>query len=237
MIAFGSLLLLLLMPCIQGGKEATPLKASLAVNLDVPEPSDFCFDGMDSIFVVSDRGALYKCSVKSGKSRLLLKWGSDLEGICMTGSNLLLVDERYRQIAIVSKDSRRVDLFYELPYQGARNSGFESIAWLENTEQYVLVTEKDPCVFHLLDSKFKQAEKFSIKGISEVSSIIRKERDLYVLSDEERTIYRVNEAHEISKMYTLSIWNPEGIAFDDAGNCWVLSDDLARIYNLGKLND
>lgn len=237
MMALSTFILLLIMPFMQGGNETTFLKHADAINLDVPEPSDFCFDGSDSIFVVSDQGALYKTSVKTGKSRLLLEWGSDLEGISLSGDTLRLVDERYRQVAVISKKASRVDLFYELPYQGARNSAYESIAYLENTKQFVLVTEKDPCTFHLFDMQFKQAGKFSIKGINEVSSIICNNQWLYVLSDEERTIYRINDAHEISRKYKIAIWNPEGIAFDREGNCWVLSDDLARIYNLGKLND
>jgi uncharacterized protein YjiK len=118
-----------------------------------------------------------------------------------------------------------------LKHFGGRNEGIESLTYNENENAFYLCSEKDPCIFYKADSHFQVLEQFQIPGISEVSSMTFFNGQCYVLSDEASQIFLVNlNDYSIQRSWQLNLLNPEGICFDDKGNCWIVSDDMAMIF-------
>ena len=60
--------------------------------------------------------------------------------------------------------------------------------------------------------------------------------DLYLLANKDACIYKCDAATYLPiEAYKINVFNPEGLAFDAAGNVSITSDDLQRLYFFKQL--
>lgn len=202
-------------------------------SLRISEPSDIAYSRSDdSLYIVSDNGHIYQTD-KNG--RILRKadysQGDDFEGICVNQSSLFVVNESLRRVYEFDKESLTMIRMIPLEYSGGRNRGFESITYNPEKEIYILITEKDPLLIYELDKDFIFRKVVEPAGLTEISSACWYDGFLWVLSDEERTVYQLRDKdYSIIKKWVIDVPNPEGIALDDE-TIYILSDDFGRLYS------
>jgi uncharacterized protein YjiK len=69
------------------------------------------------------------------------------------------------------------------------------------------------------------------KGVSDISSITWHNGALYVLSDEEHCVLKVNaDTYEIESRWPTGLLNPEGITFLLNEELVLVSDDMGMLY-------
>jgi uncharacterized protein YjiK len=116
-------------------------------------------------------------------------------------------------------------------YSGGRNLGIESITYDAAIGRYVSFTEKNPCLLIQFDKNFSIVDERPIDGIREVSAITYHNHSIWVLSDEEMKIYKLNPStFSIEAKWSVPVLNPEGICFSKDGKLWIMSDDQEAVF-------
>jgi uncharacterized protein YjiK len=143
---------------------------------------------------------------------------------------LLVVDETLRKISLIDLKQEKPIKNITIPYNGARNKGYEAFGFNPDKKVYWLITEKQPCMLTILDQSFSKLNEIQFDWMSEVSSLSYYKGNWFLLSEEERTVYKVSDEGLLLSTWKVNVHNPEGIAFSNAGECLILSDDMATIY-------
>ena len=209
------------------------LKPAFAHWLKTSEPSDLCATNTAGEYVMlSEKGSVYIINDKGDILRESPFHGFDLEAVCTDGTNYLVSEESFQQIHVL--DGRTLELIRTVPMRhgGGRNEGVEAMVYLPETGHFLLSTEKDPQFFMELDKDLRILQTFTIAGIKEVSALSIINKDLYVLSDENHSLYRVNlTARKIESTYDIPVINPEGLCELPEGKMMIVSDDMAKIFH------
>jgi len=223
------LLLLLLSFFIQVGN-IEKIKPVAKYNIEVNEPSDIQYDSQSkSFWIVSDNGVLNECDLEGNLLRKAEFKGVDFEGVEIVGNYVLALDETDRKIHFFNKQSLKLEKTIQLTYGGARNKGFESIAYNDKSKEYYLITEKDPSYLFVYDENFHLKNQIELSISNDISSARWNNNKLWVLSDEDRKICLLDNNYKIVKTYEIPVINPEGIAFVN-DDIYVVSDDLEKMY-------
>lgn len=195
----------------------------------VPEPSDICLSTA-GFYIVSDDGMLFETD-SSGNILRSSDFGAfDLEAVCSGPNGIWVLDERTRFASRVSPLTLKPLQTVEVPYSGGRNKGFESLAWNPTRGTYLAITEKNPVWIFELDTAFRVVNRQRLQGPSDVSGLAWKDNRLFLLSDEDHAVYRLNAANfEAEARVDLGILNPEGLVFSGR-HLVVVSDDEQRMY-------
>ncbi len=214
------------------------LKPLSRLRLEVPEPSDICPNKSGSgYFVVSDNGYLFEVGNDGKVLRKAEFEGTDFEACFLHGDSLAVVDERTREIHFFNPETLKRFGSREVAYPGGRNKGFESICFNNSLGTWQLFTEKDPTWSFLMDSYWMVQKKDKIKKIADLSSATWFEGKLWLLSDEDHSVYRCDaRTLEIEKIWKIPVINPEGICFNGQGELLVVSDDMGVLFNFGKIS-
>jgi uncharacterized protein YjiK len=213
------------------------IKPKKKVNIAVPEPSDICLaEDKQSYYVVSDDGLLFQLDLDFKvikKSKLQF---NDAEGVIHYKGKVYVVEERIRMVAIVDMNEDEIVAKKEIPYAGGRNKGFESICYNTAREKFILFTEKDPItLFEVtqLDAEGVAAQVTNRKEIDlsgDISSVTFYKGRLYVLSDENHCVYRMNpNTYKVEVTWKIAVLNPEGICFSPSGDLIIVSDDMQEV--------
>ncbi len=193
------------------------------------EPSDILFFN-NQFYVLGDKAFLYQMNL-SGTIESTHLSDFDLEGMTTDGQYIYVSEETYQRIWVWDPQSGQVIKQIPFKHGGGRNEGVESLAFDAKAHQFILATEKDPNLFYRTDLDFNILEQFKVEGISEVSGMTYHKGLWYVLSDEESTLYQVNDqTKKIEKYWELPIINAEGVAFDNDGGLWISADDMKKIF-------
>lgn len=230
---------LLLLTSFRGGEMPhSSLKSSRFVPLRVPEPSDVARDAESGhLFIVSDNGFLYETDANGTILRRAEQAGWDFEGVEVKGNGVYVSDESARKIYRYDKHSLLVDRTYEVPYHGARNSGFESIAWNESKGCFILVSEQDPVTIYEYSEDFRPINQQRFMAARDVSSARWWDGKMYLLSDEDEAVYQLDpKTYAAEARYGISILNPEGLAFESDGRMLISADDRQRLYFFNALS-
>jgi len=199
---------------------------------NVPEPSDIVYNTQHTgFYIVSDQGFLYETDTLGRITRKALHTGTDFEGVFADNEFIYVTDERTRRILVY--DAATFDFIkqFEVSYNGASNEAYEGITFNTKKNCYVLAIEKNPVSVVELSTDFRKLGEFRINHISDISSICYHENFLYILSDEDQEITKLDPSDytTISK-WKIPVTNPEGMCFDDMGNVIILSDKDQKIY-------
>jgi uncharacterized protein YjiK len=197
----------------------------------VPEPSDLCYAASgNSIFMVSDNGLLFETDTTGKIIRESAIRGIDFEGICMANNLLYISDESARKVYCVDPSGLNIIKTFNLQYSAGRNRGFESIVYHPQLKQFYLISEKEPIVIRVYDENFNQVNEYNFNETGDISGAAIYQNQLWLLSDEDHLVMKLDEKMGVVKKFDLKIHNPEGMCFDLSGNLTVLSDDMAKLY-------
>ena len=209
------------------------LKPIKSVSVKIPEPSDICYDSKtDTFFIVSDTGVLYETDKDFNVLKKQVQKGTDFEAVASDWSFVYAVDESNR--TVYKYDSKTFKLIKStvIPYDGARNKGYESFDFNKTTNKFALLTESNPVLLFELDNEFKITNQTDLSSMaSDISSARFYDGFLWLLSDEDMMLLKVNpQTYDVIKKWSLPVINPEGLAFDKEGNIVISCDDMQRVY-------
>lgn len=203
------------------------------IHISIPEPSDICIhpDGK-SLFIVSDNGYLYQTDLEGTIIRKADYKGLDCEGVYVNEENVYVVEEFSRKIRVFDMETLTNHKTVYLEYNGARNSAYEAITFNKAKDKFVLLTEKNPIYLFELDQNLQKVNEIDLSKISrDISAASYHNNHLWLLGDEDRTVYKVNpETYETLNSWKIPVVNPEGLTFDKNGNMLILSDDMQLLY-------
>ena len=197
--------------------------------LRIAEPSGICLTGDQHYFIASNNGVLVETD-KDGKVLRKENLGMDIEDLCSVGHDLFILDESLRLVYCLDQESWKIKNTYCIPYNGARNKGYESIVYLPESRHFLLLTEKQPVMVVETDEHFVPLGQRTVEGFSDLSSATWFQGNLWFLSDEDRTVSRVNPAdYTVQKQWKVPVYNPEGICFDADGSLRILKIGRAHV--------
>ncbi len=227
------LLLVFLTHCTLPNTSGWPqLETIEKIGLAIAEPSDLCMaPDQQSFYIVSDRGKLFHTDLRGQILRKAKKGGDDLEGVWYRPPNIYVVDESRRKIILFEPDSLRKTDSYKYKIPNPTNKGWESITYNPVRQRFVLFTERSPLMLYELDSTLQITRKEKLDQFVEISACTWHNDRLWVLSDEQRVLYRVDPAtYAIETGWLLPVHNPEGVCFGPDNRLYILSDNNARLY-------
>lgn len=207
------------------------LQPTSYVRVNFTEPSDLLYlDGSDEFLVLGDKAFLYRVNRSGERIGVLDVSGFDLEAICEDDQNYYVSEETYQTILVIDKKTGVKIKDVPFKHAGGRNEGIEAMVKMEDNT-FLLATEKDPQIFFVCNNTFEVQETFHIEEIGEVSGMCYSNNKLYVLSDEEETIYEVDmRTRKVIRQWRMNVVNPEGIAMSLKKEIFIACDDMARIY-------
>ena len=201
------------------------------------EPSDVLKKvGSPNFWVLGDKSTLFECSPSGDVVTSFLLPALDVEAVTCSDRYCYLSEETLQRILVM--DATTMKELYSVPlhHGGGRNQGVEAMTWLSAERVLLVSTEKDPQFFMELDEQLQVQKTYRIEGIHEVSALTFSEGRVYVLSDEDATIFRLTADHRsVEQSWNIPIINPEGLCAKGDGSWIVVSDDGAMWYELKGL--
>jgi uncharacterized protein YjiK len=202
--------------------------------LKIDEPSDVCLsESGTSLYIVSDNGTLYQTRLDGTIMRQSPVQGNDYEAVAARNGKIYVVEEGTRRVYAYDTATFEQVSSSMVTYMGARNKGFESLFWHPLKNNWVLITEKDPCLVFELNEQFVPLNEIPQKSFPDVSSATVFKGSIFLLSDEGQSVTRVQAGNYApERRWLLPILNPEGLFFSPEGTLYVLSDDRRTLYTL-----
>lgn len=197
--------------------------------LAIKEPSDLCFTSNNRLYIISDNGNLYETSLSGEILKSSEYEGYDFEAICSDQNFLYASEESNRKISVFDFELNYIKS-YIISYQGARNKGFEAICFNEESNAFLLISEKDPTIRRTYNKDFSAFDEHEMNNFSDVSSLTYHNNFYWILSDEEHMVFQYDTNFEMKNKFELPVVNPEGIAFIDNETFLILSDDMQVMY-------
>lgn len=200
--------------------------------IEVSEPSGLAYYAPNnSFFIVSDDGELYETTLDGKIIRRSSIVGVDFEDITLTEDTIYVVEERHRIVLVIEPKDLKIIKTIHIPYSGGRNKSFESIAYIPERKKFILITEKDPIYIMEFDRDFRSVNIVRFISARDISSATYFEGHLYLLSDEDRTIFKVSPYdYSVLKAWKIPVINPEGIQFMPDRTLRIVSDDREKMY-------
>ena len=214
-------------------QETLKLKPTEKINVQVPEPSDIAYSASrESLFVVSDNGYLFETDLKGVILRKADYKGLDDEAVYVTESHVYVVEEFTRKIRMFSLPDLILEKTVKIPYYGGRNKAFEGLTYNNAKGVFTLFVEKDPLYVFELNKELEKVNEINLGDLArDISAATYYDNHLWVLSDEDRTIFKLNpKDYSVLAKWEIPVVNAEGIAFLPDGNFIVASDALERLY-------
>lgn len=219
--------------------KAVKIKPIKKLNVKFREPSEVLLSSDTSkLFILGDKAFLYETDLMGKELRKSPMSSIDIEGACLYNGKIYVSDESTRQVLVLDEKTLKLEKTMMVFNQGPRNLGFESITHLPAANNFLMCTEKTPCEFYQYTNDFVLVNQFTIPGITEVSGMTFYDNNLYVLSDEQATVYKVNPAdYSVLKSWKVPMNNPEGISFNAHGQMMVISDDMGKLFIFNNPNN
>ena len=202
--------------------------------LAVAEPSDISkWPGKENYLVLADKSFLYEYAPDGTQIKRHSFESLDLEAITCSDKYCYVSEETLQRIHVL--DVATLDEIHAVQWHhgGGRNEGVEALVWLVESRRLLASTEKDPQFFTLFDESVQPLYSFRVEGIEEVSALSYHQGSVYVLSDEQATIYQLSkDLKKVEMQWAVPMINPEGMVFADDNKVIVLSDDQAQWVEL-----
>ncbi len=236
--AIAAVLLSALSACAGEGKrphQAVSLVEVASFPLTVNEPSGLALDidGASLWTVGNSPSRVYRLSMEGTTLATLSYQGSDLEGIAVDPDDgtLWVLEERARNLVHLSRSGRQQSST-PLALGGAANSGPEGVSFSPARIIWV-VQEKKPGQLVRLNESRAIAATIPLAFARDYSDLCWDAGGqwLWVLSDEDRALFRCAPDGTRLASYGIDVVKPEGVAVDAArGRIWVTSDAADRLY-------
>lgn len=202
-------------------------------SLKISEPSGLAL-GNNKLWIVSDRKSTVYMTDLEGDVEFSFKIkDADHEGITVINDSLLaIVKEISREVVITDFYGNKISSS-KFDVDDSKNSGLEGITYNPSNGHFYLVNEKDPVLLIEADKDLNEIRRIEIKDVKDISGISYsvKENCLWLLSDEERKIFKSSLDGEILLEFRITIDQPEGIAIDDKNNLiYVVSDKEEKLF-------
>jgi uncharacterized protein YjiK len=209
-----------------------PLEPSAQYKLKVTEPSDICFTAdQKGFWIVGDEGQLSLTDLEGAILKTSPVDGLDYEGVYSSGSDVFVMEEVTRNIIRFDAENLRRQSTTVLQYAGGHNKAFECITWNPVRKSYITVTEKDPVLLWELNEQFQPLNHVKLDFARDISAATFARGHLWLLSDEESNIFMLDpRTFEVEESWRINIYNPEGLAVSEDGKVYVVSDDVATLY-------
>lgn len=219
-----------------------PLKAlELVAVTDLPfkEPSGIAFSSaLQKLWIVSgETQRIYATDTNGTVDKRLRFEGIDLEGITFdeSDSTLWVVDESTMVLTHLDLDGN-VLFQKQLIYSLESNDGPEGVAFGENHALYVL-NEKNPSLLIALDTAYEITQTWKLAFAFDYSDITfdNLTGTFFILSDESKAFFRLNEQATVFEQYNLPNDKYEGIAYDARREVFYLVNDAANTLSKFKV--
>lgn len=205
------------------------IKLIRTINVPVKEPSGIAYYPKEDVyFVVSDNGKLFKLNKNFKKVKKAEHTGIDFEDVCLAKDLVVVTDETARKILFYDTDLNLVKI-KNISYSGGRNKGIESITFNKKTNQFMLVTEKEPIYVFAYNDDLLEQNNIEINLAGDISSLTFYKGNYYFLSDDDRSLIKTDLNFNKLTEWKLPIVNPEGLTFNN-NELVVVSDDLQKAY-------
>lgn len=215
--------------------EEHKLLLKVSEKISIPEPSGLSLSyDKNKLWSVSDQNnKVYLIDKKGRVLKSFIVKADDLEGITVVDSlHIAVIAERSREILLL--DTNGVELKRgKLNLKGKLNEGIEGICFDNKSKNYFLVNEKHPGLFVKTDLNFNVMFSKELKFAKDYSGLAYDDFDhsIWILSDESKKFYKVNEEGKVLKQYKIFIEQPEGIAVDGKNKkIFIVSDKTERLY-------
>lgn len=209
----------------------TKITYEKSVNIPVLEPSDIASSSDGKYYAVSDNGYLAELDENMNLLRKSDFIGLDFEGVYCDEKYVYIMDESLRKITVLDKQNLKPVRSNTIVYSGGRNQGFESLTYNPITKRFITITEKNPTMIVELDENFVKLNEVPLKIARDISSATYHDGKLYVLSDEDETVFCLNpDNYSVIGKWKINILNPEGITFNKDGKMVICSDDMHHAY-------
>lgn len=229
---FTLLLFLVLSFCEAEAQNLEPYRV-IDLSPAILEPSDLCLhpDG-ESLLIVSDKGFLYHTDPDGAVIERAPFRGGDFEGVYAYAGKIYVADESNRLVHLFDPQGLALLRTYVVPYQGKRNSGYESITYNRARGVFILITEKNPVIIFELDHDFCVIGSISFAVTSDISAATWHNEHLWLVSDEERAVLKLDPDtyHVVGRWGLQSVLKPEGIVFLDDDTMLVVCDKEHKLY-------
>jgi uncharacterized protein YjiK len=225
----GTVVALVLLACQSGCAASDPYRV-VELAPDIVEPSDICLhpDG-ESLLIVSDKGALFQTDANGTVLTRSSFQGGDFEGVYSHAGKIYVADESNRLVHRFNPDGLVLEQTFSIPYDGKRNSGYESIVFNPAREVFLLIIEKDPVIILELDDAFQVRAAFPFDAARDISAATWHEGALWLVSDEERAVLKLDpDRYEVLGRWSIkAVKKPEGIVF--AGDSMLVVCDTEHL--------
>lgn len=207
-----------------------------SINIEGPSGLALANDNT-SLWVVSDKHSkIYQLDLTGQTLQEIAIPGIDLdlEGITagLSGHSFWVVQESLGELLKVDtlgNEIQRIDI------AGARNGsgGLEGITINSINNHIFLIKEKDPSILIELNTDFETILFRHLSTATDYSGIDYDEfnNELWIVSDQEKTIYRCELNGATLNSYPIPVNKAEGIAFDGGNNLiYIVSDSAESLY-------
>ena len=205
------------------------------ISLKVPEPSGLHFESKtNSLWMVSDENStIYNVDLKGEILSKIIIDGLDLEGITIIKDSIIaVVLERDRTIVLLDKKGK-VQKRINVDISGKKNKGLEGISYNSVKNTFFVVNEKKPGVLLEIDITGKTIAKNELTFASDYSGLFfdQIENVLWIISDEDKAIFKCTPQGELLKKYKVDIEQIEGISIDlENSILYIISDPSEKLY-------
>lgn len=236
---FAVILLLLNCNCTSADKKekSRQLKQTASYKIKVAEPSGLTLTtDKKYLWTVSDQNSTAYLITLDGKIIKSLKVNApDLEAVTVINdTTIAVVSEISGEIIFLGysdKELKRV----KTSFSNKENNGIEGIAYDRKSKHFIVLKEKNPAVLTEYDGKFKEISRKELKFASDYSGLelSAEANELWILSDENKSLYRCDLDGKVIESFKTSITQAEGIAVDSNGKkIYVVSDREEKLYVL-----
>ncbi len=214
---------------------ATNLTPVEELKVKVPEPSGLYFDTINkTLWTVSDdNSTIYNLDLKGNTLSTIKVDGYDLEGITSLNDTVLVtVLEQDREVVFLNKSGKEIKRF-TVDVKVKRNQGLEGVTFNKSDSTLFIITEKNPGLLIKVDLNGKILNKTKLKFASDYSGLQYAEYDssLYIISDEDKAIFKCNLDGTVLEKYKIKIKQIEGIAIDSENSImYIISDPLEKLF-------
>ena len=114
------------------------------------------------------------------------------------------------------------------------NKAFEGLVYNKTKDLWLVITEKKPLLFFELNDDFEVVNIIEkSKDFDELSAITFHDEFLWVLSDENRILYKISPIdYKIIDNWKVDVPTPEGLAFF-ADHLYIVRDNYNMIFDMG----